>query len=101
MLEISAVKVAQVAMMAHELTRAEGELRASIDSMGQDEQAELVAIMWIGRDSFDVSDWTEAMATARQEANTPTADYLIGTPHLADNLETGLDALGTDVQAVA
>lgn len=98
MLEISARKVAQVALMARELERAEGELRAFIDRMGEDEQAELVAIMWIGRDSFDVSDLQEAIATARQEATTPTADYLIGTPHLADNLEAGMEALGMDVQ---
>ena len=98
MLEISARKVAQVALMARELERAEGELRAFIDRMGEDEQAELVAIMWIGRDSFDASDLQEAIATARQEATTPTADYLIGTPHLADNLEAGMEALGMDVQ---
>ena len=100
MLEISARKVAQVALMARELERAEGELRAFIDRMGEDEQAELVAIMWIGRDSFDASDLQEAIATARQEATTPTADYLIGTPHLADNLEAGMEALGMDVQGV-
>ncbi|MEK0164852.1 DUF3775 domain-containing protein [Phaeobacter sp. JH20_36] len=100
MLEISARKVAQVAMMARELSRAEGELRAFIDRMGEDEQAELVAIMWIGRGSFDADDLEEAIATAQQEATTPTADYLIGTPHLADNLESGLDALGIDVQSV-
>ncbi|MFV1462925.1 MULTISPECIES: DUF3775 domain-containing protein [unclassified Phaeobacter] len=100
MLEISARKVAQVAMMARELSRAEGELRAFIDRMGEDEQAELVAIMWIGRGSFVADDLEEAIATAQQEATTPTADYLIGTPHLADNLESGLDALGIDVQSV-
>ena len=94
MLEISARKVAQVALMARELNRAEGELRAFIDRMTEDEQAELVAIMWIGRGSFEAEDFAEALATARAEATTPTADYLIGTPHLSDHLENGLDALG-------
>ena len=94
MLEISPRKVVQVALMAHELDRAEAELRAFIDSMTEDEQAELVAIMWIGRESFDADDLAEAIATARAEATTPCADYLIGTPHLADHLENGLDALG-------
>lgn len=94
MLEISTGKVAQVALMGRELGRAEGELRAFIDRMTEDEQAELVAIMWIGRDSFDVSDIAEAIATARSEASTPCADYLIGTPHMSDHLENGLDALG-------
>ncbi|MFW8635954.1 DUF3775 domain-containing protein [Cribrihabitans pelagius] len=100
MLEISARKVAQVAMMARELRRAEGELRAFINRMGEDQQAELVAIMWIGRGSFEAEELAEAVETAKQEATTPTADYLIGTPHLADNLEAGLEALGVDVQDV-
>ncbi|KIC10457.1 hypothetical protein RA19_12185 [Leisingera sp. ANG-M1] len=100
MLEISVRKVAQVAMMARELGRAEGELRAFIDRMGEDQQAELVGIMWVGRGSFEPEELGEAIYTARQEATTPTSDYLIGTPHLADNLEAGLEALGIDVHDV-
>lgn len=100
MLEISAQQVAQVAVMARELGRAEGELRAFIDRISVDGQAELVAIMWIGRDSFDAQDWDEAVATARAEASTPCADYLIGTPHLSDHLENGLDALGISAEDV-
>ena len=99
-MEISARKVAQVAVMARELGRAEGELRAFIDRMSEDEQAELVAVMWIGRESFFAEDWDEALATAKAEATTPCADYLIGTPHLADNLENGLEALGVSVEDV-
>jgi len=34
---------------------------------------------------------------ARAGASTPTEDYLIGMPHLAENLEAGLDAMGVDV----
>ncbi len=94
MLEISARKVVQVALMARDLERAEGELRAFVDRMNEDEQAELVAIMWIGRESFFVEDMAEAIATAKAEATTPYADYLIGTPHLSDHLENGLEALG-------
>lgn len=94
MLEISAVKVAQVALMGHELGRAEGELRGFVDRLSEDEQAELVAIMWIGRGSFEAEDLAEAIATAKNEASTPCADYLIGTPHMSDHLENGLDALG-------
>jgi len=99
-MEISARKVAQVAMMARELGRAEGELRAFIDRMSEDEQAELVAVMWIGRESFFAEDWDEAVATAKTEASTPCADYLIGTPHLSDNLENGLEALGISVEDI-
>ncbi len=99
-MEISARKVAQVALMARELDRAEGELRAFIDRLNEDEQAELVAVMWIGRESFFAEDLAEAIATAKSEATTPCADYLLGTPHLSDHLENGLEALGISVEDV-
>ncbi|SDC63018.1 Protein of unknown function [Ruegeria marina] len=99
-MEISARKVAQVALMARELDRAEGELRAFIDRMSEDEQAELVAIMWIGRGSFEAEELDEAIYTARAEATTPCADYLLGSPHLPDHLENGLDALGISAEDV-
>ena len=76
----------------------EEEMRGIIERMTEEEQAALVAIMWIGRDAFDAGEWGEAYATAMAEANTPTADYLLGTPHLADHLEAGLEALGFDAQ---
>ncbi len=65
--------------------------------MNEDEKASLVAIMWIGRDTFDADEWDEALQTARQEATTPTEDYLLGVPLLADYLEAGLEKLGVDV----
>lgn len=94
MLDISSYKVAQVILMARELDRAEGELRAFIERLSEEEQISLVALMWIGRDSFAADELEEAKATAREEATTPTADYLLGSPHLSDHLENGLDALG-------
>ena len=92
--KISAEKVAAVILMSRELERAEGELRGFIDRMDEEEQAALVAVMWIGRGVFEADEWDEAYATAMHEATTPTADYLIGTPHVSDNLEAGLEALG-------
>ena len=97
MLDISTYKIAQVILMSRELDRAEGELRAFLDRLSEDEQISLVAVMWVGRDSFAAEDLAEALATARAQATTPTADYLLGTPHLSDHLENGLDALGISV----
>ncbi|HKL06144.1 MAG TPA: DUF3775 domain-containing protein [Roseovarius sp.] len=97
MLDISTYKIAQVVLMARELERAEPELRAFIDRLSEEEQTSLVALMWIGRDSFTADDLEEAKRTAASEATTPTADYLLGTPHLSDHLENGLDALGISI----
>ncbi|MBW7922914.1 MAG: DUF3775 domain-containing protein [Rubellimicrobium sp.] len=95
-LEISPVKVGQIIILARDPGRVEAELDEFIAAMNEDEQAELVALMWIGRGAFEADDWDEALATARGQATTPTADYLKGSPHLADHLEAGLDALGID-----
>lgn len=98
-MELSLTKAAQVVLFAHEIERAEPELRAFIDGLNEDEQAELVALAWVGRGSFDADEWTEALRIARQEKTTPTEDYLLGMPHLADHLDTGAEMLGLDLSA--
>ena len=94
MLEISPWKVAQVVLMSRELDRAEGELRGFIDRLNEDEQASLVAVMWVGRDAFSADELAEAIVTAKTENTVPTADYLLGSPHLSDHLENGMEELG-------
>lgn len=96
-MEISTRAVAQVILMGHEMGRAEGELRGFIERLGREEQAELVAIFWIGRGSFEAEEFADALATAKAEASVPTADYLFGSPHFADHLEAGAEALELDV----
>jgi cobyrinic acid a,c-diamide synthase len=97
MLEISLQKVVQVIFLAREGEAGSAELHAFIDAMNDEEKPQLTAIAWIGRGAFEPEDFAEALATATAEATTPTADYLMGMPHLAENLEAGLDALGVDV----
>jgi hypothetical protein len=72
------------------------ELAEFIAGLNEDEQAALVALVWIGRETFEPEEWDEAMATARFEATTPTEDYLLGVPLLADYLEAGLEKMGID-----
>ncbi len=78
----------------------EAELRAFIRRLNEDEKASLVAIMWIGRETFEAEELEEAIETARAEATTPTENYLLGVPLLADYLEEGLEKLGIDVTDV-
>lgn len=94
MLEITVTKVANVILMSRELGRAEGELRGFLERLSEDELVDLTAIMWIGRGSFEPEELAEARATVMAEATVPAADYLLGTPHLSDHLENGLEALG-------
>lgn len=96
MLPISADKIAEVIILARELDRAENEFDGFVNQLTDDEKTGLVAVFWIGRGSFEPEDLVEAMSTATQEATTPTAVYLKGSPHLADHLEAGMAALGVD-----
>ena len=95
--EISVRKVAHVILLAREMDRGEAEMRGVIERMTEEEQAALVAVMWIGRGSFGADELEEAKSTAMNEATTPTADYLLGSPHLSDHLENGMDELGISV----
>ena len=70
------------------------ELAGFFQAMNEDEEANLVALAWIGRGTYTADEWKDAIATARSERTTRTERYLLGMPHLADHLEDGLEALG-------
>lgn len=73
----------------------ERELRALINDLNVDEAAELIALSWLGRGDFDVGEWAEAVAEARERGQgRRAASYLLGMPMLGDWLEEGLEALG-------
>ncbi len=116
MIEISPTKVAHVIVRARELDahvdnwgdEAEmagkdpigRELRAFISKLNRDEQAELVAVAWIGRGTYEPDEFAEAVQTAHQERTTATWKYLLGMSMLSDYLEEGLEKLGYSIEEV-
>jgi len=99
-LEIAPAVVVQVIYLHREDgSSAAAELHEFIGALNTDERAHLTAIAWVGRGAFEPEDYEAAVETAHSQASTPTADYLMGMPHLAENLEAGLEALGVDVVA--
>lgn len=70
------------------------ELVEYIRGLDEEEQINLVALAWVGRGTYDATEWDEALETARGEHNSRTAEYLLGLPLLGDYLEDGLDAFG-------
>ena len=100
MLEISPAKVAHIIYQSREGRMGEGELHAFIAGLNEDEQAHLVALAWVGRGVYEAEDFDEAVETAFAERSAPTDKYLMGMPHLAENLEAGLEAMGIDVTEV-
>lgn len=73
------------------------ELKSYIDDLNDDEQTELVALMWVGRGTYEVEEFEDAKSTARTERVNKTSTYLMGTPMLSDHLEAGLEKFGYDV----
>ncbi|MDZ7645549.1 MAG: DUF3775 domain-containing protein [Woeseiaceae bacterium] len=68
-------------------------LKAAIEDLEPDQQVSIVTLMWIGRGDYSPDEWDEAYEHAQDSWNDHTADYLIGTPLLADYLNEGLDQL--------
>jgi hypothetical protein len=66
------------------------ELLGAINGLRDDQKARLVALAWLGRGTYGLDEWKEAVATARHEHNARPAEYLLGLPLLGDYLEDGL-----------
>ncbi len=69
------------------------QLKATIEDLEPDQQITLVALMWVGRGDYTLDEWDDAWDHAQESWNDHTADYLIGTPLLADYLAEALDQL--------
>ena len=70
------------------------ELTAFINGMDEEERANLIALAWLGRGTYGIDEWAEALDTARTEHNKRAAQYLLGLPLLGDYLAEGLEAFG-------
>ncbi len=79
----------------------ESELRGFLGALNEDELTNLVALAWVGRGTYEKEEWSEALKTARAERSTNTANYLLETPDIGDQLAAGLDAFGIRVEDVA
>jgi hypothetical protein len=73
------------------------ELRDAIRGLNPEQQIALIALAWVGRGTFDLEEWNEALDTARTEHSKRVAEYLMGLPLLGDYLEDGLDAFGEGI----
>jgi Protein of unknown function (DUF3775) len=70
------------------------ELSGFIRGLNEDEQIDLVALLWLGRGDGDLDNWNDLRSEASRAHNSRTASYLIGTPLLADYLEEALSQFG-------
>jgi hypothetical protein len=54
------------------------ELVSAIDGLNEDERLDLIALIWIGRGDFTLSDWREARENARRIDPSQVATYVLG-----------------------
>ena len=70
----------------------EEEIRATLDDLADDQLAEMLALAWVGRGTYDVSEWEDAFAEAAENDPESAIDELMDMPLLAGHLEAGLAA---------
>ena len=78
-----------------DLTRRE--IIAEIAGLNDRQQAELVALMWIGREDAEPEEWDQTIELARSLKDQPTPQYLLRHPLVADEWLAGAERLGIDL----
>ena len=70
------------------------EFKSAVNDLEPDQQASLVALMWVGRGDFSSDEWEDAVSEALDSWTELTPEYLIARPLVADYLEEGLAEFG-------
>jgi hypothetical protein len=74
------------------------ELRSFLVDRNHDELKELLTLTWLGRGDFTAEEWQDALRRVLDVRQYHTADYVSGTPLLADFLEEGLAQFGVSCE---
>ena len=81
-------------------TGVEEEVRATLDDLADDQLAECLALAWVGRGTYDVSEWEDAFAEANDVDPESSIDELLDMPLLAAHLDAGLAAFDYSCEGV-
>lgn len=89
-----------LSVLEDELNSVEEELRAILDDLGDDQLAETLALAWVGRGTYDVSEWDDATVEANDIDPESALDELMDMPLLASHLEAGLAAFDYSCEGI-
>ena len=78
----------------------EEEMRVTLDDLADDQLAETLALAWVGRGTYDASEWDDAFAEASENDPESTIDELMDMPLLASHLDAGLAAFDYSCEGV-
>lgn len=70
------------------------EIRVFIAELGEDEKADLIGLMRLGRGDGSMGEWSAMRSEGHREHAGRIAAYLMGEPLLSDYLEEGLSQFG-------
>jgi hypothetical protein len=70
------------------------EIRSFVDALNEEERADLVTLLHIGRGDASLAEWEAVRNEALRQYVERTAEYLLGQPLASDYLEEGLSQLG-------
>lgn len=72
------------------------ELRIAIHGMEAEQQAELLALKWLGQGDYSADEWEQARQDALENWCPEIMDRLIATPLISEYLLEGLSLLGKE-----
>ena len=78
----------------------EEEMRATLDDLADDQLAETLALAWVGRGTYDATEWDDAYTEASDTDPESAVDELMDMPLLASHLEAGLAAFDFSCEGV-
>ena len=74
------------------------ELLSAISDLNDDEQHDLIALVWLGRGDFTLGEWAEALRSAGDIGRARTPRYLTEIPLVSDYLEEGLSQFNRSIE---
>jgi hypothetical protein len=95
--EVQAGAAEVTALTENRFDHTVAEFRSIIDDLDPLQQQEVVALCRLGRGDYEFEEWEDALADARDDWNEDTAEYLLGHPMLADELVSGMELHGHDL----
>jgi hypothetical protein len=78
----------------------EAELIAILDDLNDDQIGEILALAWVGRGTYDASEWDDALEEANDSGGEDAVDQLLEMPTLAAYLDAGLAAFDLSCEGV-
>ena len=81
-------------------TGVEEEVQALLDELAEDQLAETLALAWVGRGTYDASEWDDAYSEASELDANERVDELLDMPLLASYLDAGLAAFDYSCEGV-